>query len=160
MTQTYFNMKPVKGTHLCYQERVQIETLKTLGFSNRAIARELNRAPQTIHNEIQRGTTRQIKHQKPQSKVYEYETFLYIPSLSHQRYIENRKCCGAKGIWAKNPEFIPWADQMMDQCKGSPGAVIGYAHRNNVFDDAMVPSTTTLYAWINFRCFHCIIEEG
>lgn len=69
--------------------------------------------------------------------------------MAHQRYIENRKCCGAKGIWAKNPEFIPWADQMMDQCKWSPGAVIGYAHRNNIFGDSLVPSTTTLYAWIN-----------
>ncbi|UXR34038.1 helix-turn-helix domain-containing protein [Staphylococcus simulans] len=75
-----------KGTHLSYEERVQIETLKNLGFSNRAIARELGRAPQTINNEIHRGTTRQIKRQKQQHKVYEYEAQIYFSSLGQQRY--------------------------------------------------------------------------
>ncbi len=65
MTHPYFNMKPVTGTRPCYKGRAQTETYKPLGFSNRALARELNRASQMGNHNIQRGTTRQIKHQKP-----------------------------------------------------------------------------------------------
>ncbi|UXR69232.1 MULTISPECIES: helix-turn-helix domain-containing protein [unclassified Staphylococcus] len=66
-----------KVTNLSYEERVQIETLKNLVISNRAIARELGRAPQTINYKIHRGTTRQIKRQKYQYKVYEYEAKIF-----------------------------------------------------------------------------------
>lgn len=149
MTQTYCNMTKHKGTHLTYEERIRIETLKDLGFSNRAIARELGRAPQTIHNEIKRGTTRQISRQKYQDKVYEYERFQYIPSLAQQNYYKNRQRCGAQPLWRKNPHFITWADDLMIQQRWSPEAVVAYAHRENVFRKDLIPCLTTLYAWIN-----------
>ncbi|WP_434547342.1 IS30 family transposase [Mammaliicoccus sciuri] len=149
MTHTYSNMRNHKGTHLSYEERVQIETLKNLGFSNRAIARELGRAPQTINNEIHRGTTRQIKRQKQQHKVYEYETQIYFSSLGQQRYRQNRQQCGAQPLWKKNPLFIPWADHLMKKKRWLPEAVVAYAHKEQYFEREKIPSTTTVYAWID-----------
>ncbi|WP_368045587.1 helix-turn-helix domain-containing protein [Staphylococcus rostri] len=43
-------------TNLSYEERVQIETLMNLCYSNRAIVRELEHAPQTINNEMHSAT--------------------------------------------------------------------------------------------------------
>lgn len=43
MTHTYFNTTKRKGTHLSYEERVQIETLRNLGFSNRANALSISK---------------------------------------------------------------------------------------------------------------------
>lgn len=149
MTHTYFNMTNHKGTHLSYEERVQIETLRNLGFSNRAIARELGRAPQTINNEIHRGTTRQINRQKQQHKVYEYETQVYFSSLGQQRYRKNRQQCGAKPLWKKNPSFIPWADHLMKKKRWSPEAVVAYAYKEQCFEIEEIPSTTTVYSWID-----------
>lgn len=149
MTQAHCNTTKHKGTHLTYEERIRIETLKGLGFSNRAIARELGRAPQTIHNEIKRGTTRQISRQKYQDKVYEYEQFQYIPSLAQQNYHENRRRCGARPLWLENSDFVTWADDLMIQQLWSPEAVVAYAHRENIFPSDLIPCVTTLYAWID-----------
>lgn len=151
MTQTHCNMTNHKGTHLSYEERVQIKTLIDLGFSNRAIARELQRAPQTINNEVNRGKTRQIHRQKPKDKVYEYEAFVYVPSLAEEKYRQNRKRCGARPLWTKNTDFIPWADELMLKHRWSPEAVIMQAHRENCFDQRPIPCVTTLYAWIDKR---------
>ncbi len=48
-----------KGKHLTIENRRQIERWKGEGKSNREIARLLGKAPQTIHNEVIRGTTLQ-----------------------------------------------------------------------------------------------------
>ncbi|MGX7084420.1 helix-turn-helix domain-containing protein, partial [Facklamia languida] len=63
MTQTHSTTSGRKSKHLSFKERSQIELLKEQGHSNRAIARILKRAPQTIHNEIKRGTIKQIRQQ-------------------------------------------------------------------------------------------------
>jgi len=45
-----------RGQHLTLADRVAIRHLHKLGYSNRAIARELNCSPSTIGNELKRGT--------------------------------------------------------------------------------------------------------
>ncbi|OUN61525.1 hypothetical protein B5G14_05405 [Ligilactobacillus salivarius] len=55
------NTTTPKGSHLSEKERAQIEILHKEGYSNRAIARKLNRNHQTINNEIKRGTTCQVR---------------------------------------------------------------------------------------------------
>ncbi len=45
-----------RGTHPGLAERGAIEHLHSLGYSNRAIARELNCSPSTIGYELKRGT--------------------------------------------------------------------------------------------------------
>ena len=48
-----------KGKHLTIDSRRLIERWKKEGKSNREIASLLGKAPQTIHNEIKRGTVLQ-----------------------------------------------------------------------------------------------------
>ena len=72
MTQTKNNIDSRKGKHLSYAERCQIEVLKKEDYSNRQIAGVLERVPQTIHNEIKRGTIT-IKRQN-KDKVYDYDS--------------------------------------------------------------------------------------
>nr|WP_235888820.1 helix-turn-helix domain-containing protein [Ruoffia tabacinasalis] len=70
MTHTNFSTPSNKGKHLSYEERCQISILLQEDYSNRKIAKTLGRAPQTINNEIKRGTIRQIRRQKQQRKTY------------------------------------------------------------------------------------------
>ena len=45
-----------RGQHLRLDDRGAIQRLHKLGYSNRAIAREVNCSPTTIGNELRRGT--------------------------------------------------------------------------------------------------------
>lgn len=49
------NRQQRKGTHLNWEERIQIETLQREGFSPRSIGERLNRPARTIRREISRG---------------------------------------------------------------------------------------------------------
>lgn len=76
------------GLHLNWEERNKIHAWKQLEqpLSNRAIAKLLGRAPQTINTEIKDGTVRQIKRQTHHGKTYEYETFVYSPDAGQAAY--------------------------------------------------------------------------
>ena len=50
------NEKRKRGTHLNFEDRVTIKVLKQQGFSNRAIAKQLNCSPSTVGYELKRGT--------------------------------------------------------------------------------------------------------
>ncbi|WP_175913775.1 helix-turn-helix domain-containing protein, partial [Streptococcus sp. 646] len=52
------NHYTTKAKHLTIDSRRLIERWKKEGKSNREIASLLGKAPQTIHNEIKRGTVR------------------------------------------------------------------------------------------------------
>lgn len=64
MTQLYDTTESIKGKHLTQDERAQIAILKRENYSNRQIAERLGRVPQTINNEINRGTVKQMRRQK------------------------------------------------------------------------------------------------
>ena len=72
MTQLHDTTESTKGKHLTKDERAKIEVLKQENYSNHDIAARLGRAPQTINNEIKRGTVRQIRRQKQNGKTYDY----------------------------------------------------------------------------------------
>lgn len=150
MTQVNNIINSRKGTHLTYEERVKIEGYKQLGYSNRKIARILNRAPQTINNAIKRGTVRVIKQrQKYKDKEYTYYKCEYSAQADHQIYLRNRQNCGRKPKWLKDDSFINWADKQILKHKWSPDAVVGRAIRNNIFESEIIPCTSTLYNWID-----------
>ncbi|NJW39700.1 IS30 family transposase [Streptococcus suis] len=73
-----------KGKHLAIENRRQIERWKGEGKSNREIARLLGKAPQTIHNEVVRGTTLQQVRKGRFKKLYSAD---YAQNL----YEKNRK---------------------------------------------------------------------
>ncbi|EXJ23322.1 hypothetical protein ADIAL_1230 [Alkalibacterium sp. AK22] len=45
--------------------------------------------------------------------------------------------------------FIEWADEKMLDDKCSPDIVADFFKRLGLFDSSMIPSTITLYGWID-----------
>ncbi len=73
-----------KRRHLTLAERRMIERWLQEGFSNREIARRLEKAPQTIHNEVKRGQVRQ------QVRKGKFE-IIYSADFAQEAYQNNRK---------------------------------------------------------------------
>lgn len=149
MTQLHDTTESIKGKHLTKDERAQIEILNQEGYSNRAIAKRLERAPQTINNEIKRGTVRQLTRQKQNGKKYDYYHHVYDPGFAQTRYETQRRHCGRRPKWSLANDFVDWADTQMLEAHWSPDAVIGAAKQREMFPDALIPCTTTLYTWID-----------
>ena len=149
MTQTKNNIDSRKGKHLSYAERCQIEVLKKEDYSNRQIAGVLERVPQTIHNEIKRGTITQLKRQKQKDKVYDYYDSVYSADAGQAHYDKERLNCGRRPKWANTDTFINWADDKMIHEKWSPDVVVGFASNQGLFSSTIIPCTTTLYQWID-----------
>ncbi|HFI0797827.1 TPA: IS30 family transposase, partial [Streptococcus suis] len=83
-----------KGKHLTIDNRRLIERWKNENKSNREIAGLLGKAPQTIHNEIKRGTTLQQVRKGVYKKVYSAD---YAQTVYHS----NRKRSVKKLILTK-----------------------------------------------------------
>jgi len=150
MTQVNDNTNSHAGKHLTYEERVKIEGYKALGYSNRAIARILERAPQTINNAVNRGTVRTIKQRQIHNdKVYEYDEYSYSAEADYQTYLRNRQNCGRRPKWLTCDSFTNWADDKMLKKDWSPDMVVGRATKENIFTSDLIPCTSTLYHWID-----------
>lgn len=144
------------GLHLNWEERNKIHAWKQLEqpLSNRAIAKLLGRAPQTINTEIKDGTVRQIKRQTHHGKTYEYETFVYSPDAGQAAYEKARRNSRKQPKWLDAPDFMAYADHQMKKEKQSPDVVIGRAKKLNLFSHEEIPCTTTLYNYIDL----CLME--
>lgn len=149
MTQFNVNTPAVKDKHLTTDERAKIQVLKQAGYSHRQIAKQLGRAPQTINNEIHRGSVTQVSKQKQNGKTYRYTHAMYFPDVGQRQYDANRLHCGRVPKWVTQPAFMEWADQQMLEAGWSPDAVIGYLRFHFPYAKASLPCTTTLYHWIN-----------
>lgn len=150
MTQVNDNINSRAGKHLSYEECVKIEGYKELGYSNRKIARILNRAPQTINNAVNQGTVRTIaQRQIHNGKVYEYDQYSYSAEADYQSYLRNRQNCGRRPKWLKCDSFINWADDKMLKDRWSPDMVVGRAAKDKIFPSELIPCTSTLYHWID-----------
>lgn len=146
------NINPNKGKHLTYKEGVKIEAYKDLGYSNRRIARILNRMPQTINNAVNQGTVRMIKQRQIHNdKVYEYEQHSYSAEADYQIYLRNRQHSGRRPKWLPCDSFTQWADDKMLNDGWSPDMVVGRANMGSLFPAELILSTSTLYHWID-RC--------
>lgn len=124
MTQTENTTESLKGKHLTYKERVQIELLRSLDkpMSGNKIAGKLGRARQTIHTEIKDGTIRQIRKQKYKDKVYEYEYYVYSADAGQSAYDKARLHSIKQPKWIGAPKFMAYADHQMKQEEQSPDA--------------------------------------
>lgn len=149
MTQINDNTNSRKGKHLTYSERSQIMVLKKENYSNRKIAAILNKAPQTINDEIKRGTITLMKRQKRGKKIYNYYYQVYDADTGQAAYEKHRLNCGRRPKWADTDAFIEWADEKMLNEGWSPDVVVGFALKEELFDPAIIPCTTTLYQWID-----------
>lgn len=151
MTQTENTTELLKGKHLTYKEQVKIEALRSLDtpVSGNKIAEYLGCARQTIHMEIKDGTIRQIRKQKQNGKIYEYEFHIYSADAGQAAYDKARINSIKQPKWVKAPNFMTYADHQMKNEKYSPDAVVGRVKKLGLFSDEEVPCTTTLYNYIN-----------
>jgi len=131
-----------KFKHLSAFERGEIAALHREGLSNRAIGRRLGRAHQTISNELERGTTNQLKTGR---KSYS----AYFPETGQAVYEQNRKNCGAKSKLLVAIEFIDLACEMILDKGWSPDAVVGFSKQQAYWKDKPMVSTKTLYNYID-----------
>ena len=98
-----------KGRHLTLDECGIIKHMHKHGFSNRAIARELNCSPTTIGNELKRGI-------KPRTSKYGPNPS-YNPKHAQAAYIANRKKSCKPVKLTKCMEFIIWCFQQVTEHK-------------------------------------------
>ncbi len=128
--------------HLTSFERGKISALHKEGHSNREIARRLERAHQTIANELKRGTTTQPKTGRQPFTAY-------FPETGQAVYEQNRKNCGAKSKLLKAIEFVDFACEKIMNQGWSPDAVVGFSIQQNDWKDKPMVSTKTLYNYID-----------
>lgn len=90
-----------KGKHLSYEERVIIQTRLKDGWNPNRIAREIGCAPNTVRNEIKRGTV----------ALYQGNVFRYKASAGQAAYEKNRaSCCRHYELLEKSP-FISYVEE-------------------------------------------------
>ncbi|HFI0832269.1 TPA: IS30 family transposase [Streptococcus suis] len=77
-----------KGKHLTIDNRRLIERWKLENKSNREIAGLLGKAPQTIHNEIKRGTTLQQVRKGVYKKVYSADYAQTVYQFNRKRSVK------------------------------------------------------------------------
>ncbi len=149
MTQVNTTTKSHKGTHLTFAEMKQIEAYKKINLSNREIGRLLERNHQTINNNVKKGSVLQVSKQTQNGKAYFYEKEVYFADVNFNTYEKNRSNCGRRPKWVDGHEFIDWADKKMLQEKWSPDIVVHVAKEKDLFHESIIPSTSTLYHWID-----------
>lgn len=162
MTQIGNTTNHIQGKHLTKENRVSIEDWTRFNskgphdlvhvLSNRQIAKLLNTSPQTINNELKRGTIRQIRRQKQGDKTYEYEYFEYSAQAGEAVYQRNHQSSGRHSLADQEAcqAFIRFADQhLLARYAWSPDQVVMAAHQDAKLSQATIPCTTTLYNWID-----------
>ncbi|WP_142364171.1 helix-turn-helix domain-containing protein, partial [Streptococcus pneumoniae] len=77
-----------KGKHLTIDNRRLIERWKNENKSNREIAGLLGKAPQTIHNEVKRGTTLQQVRKGLYKKVYSADYAQTVYQFNRKRSVK------------------------------------------------------------------------
>ena len=126
-----------RGQHLRFEERCTIKTLRKLGYSLRAIAKEINCSPSTVLYELKRGTG-----QRAGSKGR-------FPGYSAKRgqcsYQLNRSRCHRKAIALNDNPFVEWLIQKVLEERWSIDACVGYAHKHGLFPEESIVCTKTIY---------------
>ncbi|WP_323065093.1 helix-turn-helix domain-containing protein, partial [Limosilactobacillus reuteri] len=83
------------------------------GLSNRAIGRQLGVNHQTINNELNRGTVRQLRRQKSNGKIFEYSYYIYSYEAGQATYLEHHRHSGRRRLYYSSKQFLRLADQLM-----------------------------------------------
>lgn len=141
MTKTNSSTQKRTFTHLTETERGEISAYRNTGLSLRDIAKKIGRNASTISRELKRGSVQQIDtYRKPFIK--------YFPETGARIYKENREHCGAHSTIMKAWEFLHFAEEKILEDKWSPDSVVGRAKILSEFKEAYIPSTKSIYNWI------------
>lgn len=126
-----------RGRHLTLADRGAIKYLHKLGYSNRAIARELNCSPTTIGNELRRGTA---PRKSNRGRAPEYSA-----TRGQSEYQKNKsRCCRPHKVQTCE-RFVDWVSKQVRKHRWSLDACVGYARRHKLFKDSEMVCTKTLY---------------
>jgi len=134
-----------KGQHLTMMERIEIQTFKRMGESNRFIAKVLGRSHSTINDEIKRGTAVQKKlvNGKPiYQEAYYAETGRFV-------YEKHRETCKPRYKLLNVEGFIQYAKQKIQVEKWSPDTVVGRAVTEEFYAPYERVCVKTLYRYID-----------
>ena len=135
MDHSYSNTKQhQKGKRLKLNDRTTIQELHSKGYSNRAIARELNCSPSTVGYELKRGTV----------SVYRYKAV-----EGQSTYELHRSECGRKSLFLRRHKFIDYVSHCFHNHGWSLDACVGYALAKGIFQKDQVVSTKTLYNYVD-----------
>lgn len=128
-----------KGKHLSYEERVVIQTRLKDGWTPNRIAREIGCAPNTVRNEIKRGTV----------SLYRGNVFRYKASAGQAAYEKNRAaCCRHYDFLEKSP-FISYVEEHFFEDKWSLDVCVHRALKDGSFIREQIVCTKTLYNYAN-----------
>ena len=129
-----------KGKHLSFEERVIIQTRLKDKWSPNKIAAELGRAPNTIRNEIKRGTV----------MLYNGRVSRYKATAGQEAYAQNRQNCCRHYELLERPEFVSFVEeQVLGENHWSLDSCVGYAMKNNLFARNQMVCTRTLYNYVD-----------
>ena len=128
--------KHKKGSHLTQEERMAIRVLQALKYSVRAIARMLGCSPNTVRNELKRGTPPQKSTRGRNEKRGEAV------------YKANRAACHRRRKLEQCGRFIRWVVQQVREHKWSLDACCGYAKLHRLFEPSEMVCSRTLYNWV------------
>ena len=124
------------GAHLGAEERGAIHQLKKLGYSHRAIGREMGCSPSTVGYELKLGTP-------------PYSGRGRRPSYSTKRgaavYKANRSRCRRPKIVPRDSSFIRWMVTKVRVHKWSLDTCVGRAKLKRQFPTGTIPITKILY---------------
>jgi transposase, IS30 family len=142
MTQIHSSTKTRSFKHLSDSERGEIHAYLKMNLSLREIAKRTGRHVSTISREKKRGTVTQLDTRR---KPYEK----YFPDVGAHVYKENRQNCGMPTVFMKSWAFILYAEEKMLEDKWAPDTIVGHAKKTNILKNSYIPSTKTLYNWID-----------
>ena len=124
-----------KGSHLTYDERMIIQIRLKDGWKPSRIAREIGCAPNTVRNEIRRGTV----------ILYNGHVHRYKAKAGQEAYEANRlNCCRHYDLLAK-PGFISYVMKHFREDSWSLDACAGRALLDGGFSREETVCTKTLY---------------
>ena len=137
--QDYITLAPERkrGQHLQREDRGAIQCLKREGYTNRAIARNLNCSPSTVANELRRGT--------PHRKSKKGRAPNYSAKHGEAVYKTNRKRSRRRHKIARCARFIAWVVEKVRAEKWSLDACVGHARLHKLFPEDQMVCTHTLY---------------
>lgn len=128
-----------KGKHLSFEERVIIQIMLKESFSPNKIAVKLGRAPNTIRNEIKRGTV----------SLYNGKVKRYKASVGQAAYEANREHSCRHYAYLEKQAFIIYIEHQFFQAGISIDAAVGYARKHNLFPPDAILCTKTIYNYID-----------
>ena len=135
MDQVHSTTEHRKGKHLSYEERVVIQTRLKDGWNPSRIAKEIGCAPNTVRNEIKRGTV----------ALYNGTVLRYKASAGQAAYEKNRAACCRHYDFLEKGSFISYAEEHFSEDGWSLDVCAHRALKDGVFTREQIVCTKTLY---------------